>query len=47
MRPDQKMGEGNYPLAGHHLKQKNLLFGPLENIKTGGNNNPPVRYIAL
>lgn len=35
MRPDQKMGEGNYPLAGHHLKQKNLLFGPLENIKTG------------
>ncbi|XLG12137.1 cysteine protease [Bacillus subtilis] len=35
MRLDQKMGEGNYPLAGHHLKQKNLLFGPLENIKTG------------
>ncbi|MEC1487793.1 class A sortase [Bacillus subtilis] len=35
MRRDQKMGEGNYPLAGHHLKQKNLLFGPLENIKTG------------
>ncbi|WP_413359193.1 class A sortase [Bacillus subtilis] len=35
MRSDQKMGEGNYPLAGHHLKQKNLLFGPLENIKTG------------
>ncbi|MCY7783098.1 MULTISPECIES: class A sortase [unclassified Bacillus (in: firmicutes)] len=35
MRPDQKMGEGNYPLAGHHLKQKSLLFGPLENIKTG------------
>nr|WP_187441505.1 class A sortase [Bacillus subtilis] len=35
MRPDQRMGEGNYPLAGHHLKQKSLLFGPLENIKTG------------
>ncbi|MGG3032715.1 class A sortase [Bacillus stercoris] len=35
MRPDQKMGEGNYPLAGHHLKQKSLLFGPLENVKTG------------
>ncbi|MCG8396464.1 class A sortase [Bacillus atrophaeus] len=33
MRPDQKMGEGNYPLAGHHLKQKSLLFGPLANIK--------------
>ncbi|ASS72879.1 class A sortase [Bacillus atrophaeus] len=35
MRPDQKMGEGNYPLAGHHLKQKSLLFGPLANIKKG------------
>ncbi|MCY7750462.1 class A sortase [Bacillus inaquosorum] len=35
MRPDQKMGEGNYPLAGHHLKQKSLLFGPLLNIKKG------------
>ncbi|MBY4602657.1 MULTISPECIES: class A sortase [Bacillus] len=35
MRPNQKMGEGNYPLAGHHLKQESLLFGPLENIKTG------------
>ncbi|AWM19369.1 class A sortase [Bacillus subtilis] len=35
MRPDQKMGEGNYPLAGHHLKQKSLLFGPLMNIKKG------------
>ncbi|MEC1775419.1 class A sortase [Bacillus sp. FSL K6-1005] len=35
MRPDQKMGEGNYPLAGHHLKRKSLLFGPLANIKTG------------
>ncbi|MEC1624233.1 class A sortase [Bacillus mojavensis] len=35
MRPDQKMGEGNYPLAGHHLKRKSLLFGPLANIKKG------------
>ncbi|MCR9040284.1 class A sortase [Bacillus sp. L381] len=35
MRPDQKMGEGNYPLAGHHLRQKNLLFGPLLHIKKG------------
>ncbi|MES5398023.1 class A sortase [Bacillus amyloliquefaciens] len=35
MRPDQKMGEGNYPLAGHHLRQENLLFGPLLHIKKG------------
>ncbi|MEC1262071.1 class A sortase [Bacillus swezeyi] len=35
MRPDQKMGEGNYPLAGHHMRQKNLLFGPLLKIKKG------------
>lgn len=35
MRSDQKMGEGNYPLAGHHLKRKSLLFGPLANIKKG------------
>lgn len=35
MRPDQKMGEGNYPLAGHHMKRENLLFGPLINIKKG------------
>ncbi|MGP3779989.1 class A sortase [Bacillus sp. 4A_MP3] len=35
MRPDQKMGEGNYPLAGHHLKQENLLFGHLLHIKKG------------
>ncbi|MFO6497446.1 MULTISPECIES: class A sortase [Bacillus] len=35
MRPDQKMGEGNYPLAGHHIRQKSLLFGPLLDIKKG------------
>ncbi len=35
MRPDQKMGEGNYPLAGHHMKRENLLFGPLIHIKKG------------
>ncbi|MPQ25464.1 class A sortase [Bacillus paralicheniformis] len=35
MRPDQKMGEGNYPLAGHHMKRESLLFGPLINIKKG------------
>lgn len=29
MRADQKMGEGNYPLAGHHMVAKDVLFGPL------------------
>ncbi|MFT8311640.1 MAG: class A sortase [Sporolactobacillus sp.] len=35
MRPDQKMGEGNYPLAGHHMRRENLLFGPLMQTKIG------------
>lgn len=35
MRPNQKMGEGNYPLAGHHMRRQSLLFGPLLNIKNG------------
>ncbi len=35
MRPDQKMGNGNYPLAGHHMRNSNLLFGPLMKIKVG------------
>jgi len=29
MRPDQKMGQGNYPLAGHHMSSQTLLFSPL------------------
>lgn len=29
MRPDQKMGHGNYPLAGHHMVRKDILFSPL------------------
>lgn len=29
MRADQKMGTGNYPLAGHHMVDPNILFGPL------------------
>ncbi|MFT8317732.1 MAG: class A sortase [Sporolactobacillus sp.] len=35
MRPDQQMGEGNYPLAGHHMREENLLFGPLMHLRTG------------
>lgn len=29
LRADQKMGEGNYPLAGHHMVRKDVLFSPL------------------
>ena len=30
MRPDQKMGHGNYPLAGHYMTANGSLFSPLE-----------------
>ncbi|GHP13142.1 class A sortase [Lentilactobacillus fungorum] len=29
MRADQKMGKGNYPLSGHHMVNRHVLFGPL------------------
>lgn len=35
MRQDQKMGQGNYPLAGHYMKNKNVLFGSLMDVKEG------------
>jgi len=35
MRKDQKMGTGNYPLAGHYMKEKNVLFGSLMDVKEG------------
>lgn len=35
MIPRQKMGERNYPLAGHYMKQKDLLFGSLMDIEIG------------
>lgn len=35
MVPDQEMGKGNYPLAGHRMKQKELLFGSLMDIEVG------------
>lgn len=35
MRPDQKMGQGNYPLAGHYMTNKGILFSPLEDVKRG------------
>ena len=35
MRPDQKMGKGNYPIAGHYMTTKGILFSPLEDVKKG------------
>lgn len=35
MRPDQAIGQGNYPLAGHNMKNKSLLFGSLMDINVG------------
>lgn len=36
MKPNEQMGEiGNYALAGHHMEDNNILFGPLENIGVG------------
>ena len=35
MKPEQSMGEGNYTLAGHHMKNKELLFGSLMDIQVG------------
>lgn len=35
MKESQKMGEGNYALASHHMNNDSVLFGPLINIKMG------------
>lgn len=35
LRPDQEMGIGNYPLSGHLMKNKDLLFGRLMDIELG------------
>lgn len=35
MRSDQVMGKGNYPLAGHYMTSKGILFSPLEDAKKG------------
>lgn len=37
MREDQVMGQGNYPLAGHYMTAKGILFSPLEDTKKGQN----------
>ncbi|HLR21208.1 MAG TPA: class A sortase [Tissierellaceae bacterium] len=35
MKEEQEMGTGNYSLAGHYMKDKNLLFGGLLDIESG------------
>ncbi|QII26958.1 class A sortase [Bacillus paralicheniformis] len=35
LKDHQRMGEGNYSLAGHHMKDESLFFGRLEEIKYG------------
>ena len=35
MKPDDKMGKGNYTLAGHNNGDRKLLFGALIDIKKG------------
>ena len=33
MKKDQKMGEGNYALAGHNAVNRSVLFAPLHDVK--------------
>lgn len=35
LKENQVMGEGNYALAGHHMKREDLLFSPLFQVKNG------------
>lgn len=35
MRADQVMGQGNYPLAGHYMTARGILFSPLANAQVG------------
>ncbi|USS93656.1 class A sortase [Fructilactobacillus ixorae] len=35
MKPHQKLGTGNYALAGHHMQDPNVLFSPLAKAKRG------------
>ncbi|USS90034.1 class A sortase [Fructilactobacillus carniphilus] len=35
MKPGQKLGEGNYALAGHHMQNPKILFSPLAKAKKG------------
>lgn len=33
--PSQKIGQGNYVLLGHHMKDESLLFSPIMKLKKG------------
>jgi len=35
LKSNQIMGQGNYCLAGHHMRNESLLFGPLLHVKAG------------
>lgn len=35
MKENQEMGKGNYTLAGHYIRDKKTLFGPLLDIEIG------------
>ncbi|KRL37969.1 class A sortase [Liquorilactobacillus uvarum] len=35
MKKDEKMGQGNYALAGHHMNDPQILFSPLAKVKKG------------
>lgn len=35
LNENQVPGQGNYALAGHHMKDPSLLFGPLMDVKEG------------
>lgn len=35
MKKSEKMGQGNYALAGHHMTDDSVLFGPLSKVKIG------------
>ncbi|CAM2913569.1 class A sortase [Dellaglioa algida] len=35
LKENEKMGEGNYALAGHHMINEGLLFSPLVQMKLG------------
>ncbi|WP_143462335.1 class A sortase [Levilactobacillus enshiensis] len=35
LKADQRMGQGNYALAGHYMTTKRLLFSPLKGVRQG------------
>lgn len=35
LKADQRMGQGNYALAGHYMTSKQLLFSPLKQVNQG------------